>query len=549
MRFKSFFLGALLLLTTSELFGALAQNVEFFEDKPRSFAKDFYIFTYLQRPETTPEEAKELFFMVHNMNMRFFHLFAKKMDNEAYKKISRCIDLDINTLLKEDDECLNIGINLSKVTSLPKNQLSILEPRLSKSYGQLRNVIKLMQNKNVYDSALKADNETLMMLLQGSIASYKKQIFPNALPKEKLDALSSASRFNTFAINTIQNNDMVAFQKALIGLKPSSKVSSKALFFLGLNALKYKNQKQALYFLSLSEEQATKRDEKDKALFWKYLISKDAASLQKLSQSSDINMYSLYAIEKLKLPFSKHIVSPVLEGTHPTFTISDPFIWPKVMSRVYRMNRDEVESLANEYKYANTLAHYSYLMERATGYQKHYYPIPFPEELENNTIHRKALVLAIARQESRFLPTVVSTAYALGVMQFMPFLAKDIAKKEKIEEFDLDMMFDPKISYQFGNIHLDFLEKSLYHPLFVAYAYNGGIGFTKKHLQGGAFGVGKYEPFLSMEMMINEESREYGKKVLANYVVYRHLLNDDVSINNLFETLLKPSETDRFRNQ
>lgn len=177
MRFKSFFLGALLLLTTSELFGALAQNVEFFEDKPRSFAKDFYIFTYLQRPETTPEEAKELFFMVHNMNMRFFHLFAKKMDNEAYKKISRCIDLDINTLLKEDDECLNIGINLSKVTSLPKNQLSILEPRLSKSYGQLRNVIKLMQSKNVYDSALKADNETLMMLLQGSIASYKKQIF------------------------------------------------------------------------------------------------------------------------------------------------------------------------------------------------------------------------------------------------------------------------------------------------------------------------------------------------------------------------------------
>lgn len=63
-------------------------------------------------------------------------------------------------------------------------------------------------------------------------------------------------------------------------------------------------------------------------------------------------MYSLYAIEKLKLPFSKHIVSPVLEGTHPTFTISDPFIWPK---EPYRMNRDEVESLANEYKYANTL--------------------------------------------------------------------------------------------------------------------------------------------------------------------------------------------------
>ncbi len=547
MRFKLLFLQAFLLLS-SPLFG-VATNLDFFQDKPQSLAKDFYIFTYLQREETTPEEAKELFSMVHTMNMRFFNLFAKKMDNEEYKNIARCMSLDINALLKEDDECLNIGINLSKVTSLPKNQLALLEPRLLKSYGQLRNVIKLMQSKNVYESALKADNDTLMMLLQGSIASYKRQVFPKALPKEKLDALSASSRFNTFAINTVQNNDMTAFQKALVALTPSSKVSAKALFFLGLNALKYKNQKQALYFLTLSEERATKRDEKDKAFFWKYLISKDAASLKKLSQSSDINMYSLYALEKLKSPLPKSIVSPELEGIHPDFNISDPFAWPKVMSRVYRMSREEVEGVANTFKYANTLAHYSYLMERVSGYQQHYYPIPFAEELESYSTHRKALILAIARQESRFLPSVVSTAYALGVMQFMPFLAKDIAKQEKIEDFDLDMMFDPKVSYYFGNIHLNFLEKSLYHPLFVAYAYNGGMGFTKKHLQGGAFGTGKYEPFLSMEMMINEESREYGKKVLANYVIYRHLLKDDVSINSLFETLLKPSESDRFRIQ
>jgi len=86
------------------------------------------------------------------------------------------------------------------------------------------------------------------------------------------------------------------------------------------------------------------------------------------------------------------------------------------------------------------------------------------------------------------------------------------------------------------------------HPLFVAYAYNGGMGFTKKHLQAGAFSQGAYEPFLSMERMINEESREYGKKVLANYVVYRHLLGEEVSIKNLFEMLLIPSVTDRFRN-
>jgi len=134
------------------------------------------------------------------------------------------------------------------------------------------------------------------------------------------------------------------------------------------------------------------------------------------------------------------------------------------------------------------------------------------------------------------------------MMQFMPFVARDIAKKEKLEDFNISNMFDPRIAYLFGNIHLGFLEKSLFHPLFVAYAYNGGMGFTRKHLQAGAFSQGAYEPFLSMESMINEESREYGKKVLANYVVYRHLLGEDVSIKNLFEMLLIPSVTDRFRN-
>ena len=548
MLFKAFLWGFLLLLTSLDLFGATQNSFDFFKDKPRSLAKDFYIFTYLQSDAITPKEAKALFGMVHTMNLRFFHLFAKKMDNEEFKKISRCIDMDINALLKEDDACLNIGINLSKITSLPKSHLASLEPRISRYHVQLRDVIKLMRSENVYESALHANTQTLMALLQGSITAYKKQNFPNALPTELLNTLSSAPKFNAFAINVTQNDDLSAFQKALLHVKPSSEVSAKALFFLGMNAISHEEAKRALYFFTRSEESATKRDEKDRALFWSYLVSRDTRYLKTLAESSDINIYTLFALEKLNLNI-KNIVSPKLDGVHPNFDISDPFAWPKVMNKVYTMSQKEIEAEANRFKYANTLAHYSYLMERFHRYQKHYYPIPFPEEIQNYSTHRQALMLSIARQESRFLPSVVSTSYALGMMQFMPFVARDIAKKEKLDAFDVSAIFDPKIAYLFGNIHLDFLEKSLYHPLFVAYAYNGGIGFTKKHLQGGAFSAGKYEPYLSMEMMINEESREYGKKVLANYVVYRHLLGDESSISNLFETLLIPSVTDRFRSQ
>ena len=543
-----FFIGLFLCLCICiDLFADEPVNFAFFNDKPRSLAKDFYIYEYVQSDAVTPKEAKALFGMVHTMNMRFFHLFAKKMDNLEYKKISKCVDLDVSALLKEDDECLNMGINIAKVTSLPKGQLKLIKPRL-KHNKELVNLITLMENENVYEAALSSDINTFLTLFNGSITAYKAAIFnQNIIPKEQMDRLSHSAKFNQFAYNVAQNDKLDNVQKSLLYVTPAAGINAKALFYLGLNALKYEEKERALYFFELSNERSTKGEEKDKALFWQYLVTKDKHYLERIVQDNDINMYSLYAYEMLDLPY-KNIVSPVLEGTHPSFNVNDPFAWIKVMNKVYHMSSEEVETLAQSFKYANTLPHYSYLMERATRYSKNYYPIPYPEEINSYTIHRQALMLAIARQESRFIPSVVSTSYALGMMQFMPFVARDIAKKEKLENFSVSAMFDPRIAYLFGNIHLNFLEKSLYHPLFVAYAYNGGMGFTKRHLQAGAFSDGMYEPFLSMETMINEESREYGKKVLANYVVYRHLLGEDVSIKNLFEILLVPAATDRFRN-
>ena len=50
-----------------------------------------------------------------------------------------------------------------------------------------------------------------------------------------------------------------------------------------------------------------------------------------------------------------------------------------------------------------------------------------------------------------------------------------------------------------------------------------------------------------MELMRNAETREYGKKVLTNYVVYKKLLGEPVSLIDLCHTLLRPAKTDVFR--
>ncbi len=81
------------------------------------------------------------------------------------------------------------------------------------------------------------------------------------------------------------------------------------------------------------------------------------------------------------------------------------------------------------------------------------------------------------------------------------------------------------------------------HPLLVAYAYNGGIGFTRRMLKNGLFSKNskfkQLEPFLSMELVPYKETRKYGKKVLANYYIYKHHLDKEnkVTLKSLFETI------------
>ena len=61
------------------------------------------------------------------------------------------------------------------------------------------------------------------------------------------------------------------------------------------------------------------------------------------------------------------------------------------------------------------------------------------------------------------------------------------------------------------------------------------------------FKRGRYEPYLSMELIDYAESREYGKKVLTNYVVYLNLLGVKTKITTLLNQLDKPRKTDKFR--
>jgi soluble lytic murein transglycosylase len=88
----------------------------------------------------------------------------------------------------------------------------------------------------------------------------------------------------------------------------------------------------------------------------------------------------------------------------------------------------------------------SFIYERSTKYREQGFLTPYDEYLNDLSVDSKALIYAIMRQESRFIPSALSRAYALGLMQIMPFLAKSMQKKMPKKLNSLNDMFEPNKS-------------------------------------------------------------------------------------------------------
>ncbi len=522
---------------------------DFFADKPRSLVKDFYISRYLDQ-NISPRHARALLGEVKNMNWKLFDKFAQKVDDFTFSRISYCRKLQPGQFAGKESDCIKIGLTPYKATRVPPATLIAIAGQIASKYPQDAVIFRLIAKRD-FNQSIAAGAQTFLALFNQVGNSYRQEVLNHPLPPSFLTQLAKEPAFNTAITKIVQNPKLTRLQQSILKFD-SSALNAQSNFLLGLNALRHGHEEIAIWYFKAAEKKAYFNFDRDKALFWQYLITKERAILQKLiTQSKDINLYTLYAWEKLG-KFPKNIILSI-EPKQPRapFDIRDPFAWLRVKSD-FRSKRfkdqKEKEHAALELNAKESEPHVAQLLYR---YQDnlHYYLLAYADYLRALPLKRQALILAIARQESRFIPTEVSYSYALGLMQFMPFVAKAIAREKGIENFPLEAMFDPRTAYDFANTHLDFLEKSLYHPLIVAYAYNAGIGYTRRQIlqKETFFTNGAYEPFMSMELLPNAQARKYGKKVLANYVIYAKILGiRDVSLLSLLKSLTYRHRISRF---
>lgn len=514
-------------------------TLEWLNKQPKSYAKDFYIWRYLAT-DITPSQAKEALSQVRRLNNKILYRYITKSNDPILQDYKACKKGKTNKLINKADYCIEAGVSLYDATKLSKKQLNTVITKVEAEYPLYEKKLQILKSALPFKNLIESDKDTFYGVFNKVGNSYRQQYFNEYFPKKLLEQLSSEEKKFTQTVKLIVTNlKMKKAQKSLLGLDAKN-LNYKTTFLLAINAIRLKKEQLALNYLDLAYKKAYFQMEKDNITFWQYMLTNKKKYLTTLDKSWDTNIYTIFAKNKLQTQFTNIVFDIDLkENVKNQFDIGNPFLWHKVLHDSKKMDDQKLQKYENTFTDVSTLGHLAFVKERYDRYRNSYYVTPYEQYLQKvKSKDRKALIYAIGRQESRFIPTSISTAYAMGVMQIMPFLSKAIAKEFK-EPYDIDKQLEAKTNLRYANHHLNFLERRMKNPLFIAYAYNGGIGFTRGLLKKGLFKKGKYEPWLSMEMVHYDETKKYGKKVLANYFIYQNHINtkDKIAFGSLINSI------------
>jgi len=139
-------------------------------------------------------------------------------------------------------------------------------------------------------------------------------------------------------------------------------------------------------------------------------------------------------------------------------------------------------------------------------------------------IPEKAFILAVAYQESRFNPTVISEDGAVGLLQLIPATAKQEAKRLGIPHKE-SKLFDPRHNLLLGSAYLSRLLNDFDNCyVLAAAAYNAGPTPVQRWVKDfGDPRQGKVDILDWVELIPYAETRNYVMRVLENITIYRSL--------------------------
>ena len=153
------------------------------------------------------------------------------------------------------------------------------------------------------------------------------------------------------------------------------------------------------------------------------------------------------------------------------------------------------------------------------------YPFPYLETIQTWSPKRQMnplLVVSLMRQESRFMPTIKSSAGAVGLMQVMPAVGAEVARSIDLKEYSLE---NPNDNINLGTSFMAFSHQRYKDNSLLALAsYNGGAGNVGQWVAKEPLN----DPDQFVENIPFPETRDYVKQVLGNYWNYSRLYNPSI---------------------
>ena len=195
---------------------------------------------------------------------------------------------------------------------------------------------------------------------------------------------------------------------------------------------------------------------------------------------------------------------------------------------------------------ANEIGRYDYAIQIAkrASYEKRFhnqlnYPvIQTPSIVNQKTMPRSELILAVIRQESEFDQKATSYVGARGMMQLMTYTAKLVAKQAKLPYSKNRLRTDPNYNIKLGSFYLaGLLEQYEGSYPFSLAAYNAGPKRVKywKKINGDPQ-KGEIDYVNWIELIKFKETRNYVQRVLENINMYRYIIKGKpIKIYNFFE--------------
>ncbi|MBU0925886.1 hypothetical protein KKG81_13455, partial [bacterium] len=379
-------------------------TLNWLEQKPKSYAKDFFIIQYLEQENLSFENAKIAYEMGNGRNATLKKLFNKKFKTSAPIDL-KCYRASIEELKKEDSKCIALGLSLPEATKLSKDDLNFFISRLD-PYPTLKNDLQIIASSDPFNALINSDTNRFYRLFFDLGSDYRIKFLNKFMTPEFIEKLSKESEFERFLRYVIHDNNLKNIQKSLISLKDNKQLAPHIIFSLGINAVNNNSDDNAYMFFYNAFNKSYLKVDKDKSLFWMYLVTQNTSFLQELTKSWDNSIYTLYAKELFDVNIDNIVYNIDLKNEKTSFDVYDAFKWMDVVEDT-KKNLDDAKlaKYYNLFSDESTLSHYAFVLQRYNKYKIQYFITPYKDEIKDLDVNKQVLIYSLARQESQFIPS------------------------------------------------------------------------------------------------------------------------------------------------